>query len=453
MLIRFVVSNFLSFKEETEFNMLTGNFKIHGEHVYTNNGIEILKGAAIYGANGAGKSNFIKALAYVQQLVFAEKLDSVPIKHKAAQEYLNKPTSFELEFVTSTSTYSYGLILDHNKVLEEWLVRLHPKADDEMIFERKLNGDKQIINLHEKYLITKLDQYRRDMFVNELVEDATIFLRFAATLKENKITEITEAYRWIAENLIIIFPQYKPMHMVPNFVRKKKFHAFSNTILCGAATGVSKIDVETIPLEKYFGKDDVLKAKEISNRLASGEQMIPVGANPLTENALAVIDNGKPVIKKLFTWHVGEDGAPVKFELFEESSGTQRLLDFLPALYALLYNNAVVLIDEIDQSIHPSLLKSLVKKIMGDNQANGQLIFTTHESNLLDLDIFRQDEIWFAEKNDAGATKMYSMSEFKPRYDLDVRKGYLNGRFGAIPFLGNLTDLKWEEYAEEEQGV
>jgi AAA15 family ATPase/GTPase len=118
-----------------------------------------------------------------------------------------------------------------------------------------------------------------------------------------------------------------------------------------------------------------------------------------------------------------------------------------------LFENSVVVIDEIDQSIHPSLLKSLIRKIMNEERMNGQLIFTTHESNLLDLDIFRQDEIWFAEKKSTGETSLYSMSDFKPRYDLDVRKGYLNGRFSAIPFLGNLMDLKWEQYAEEEQGV
>ena len=171
------------------------------------------------------------------------------------------------------------------------------------------------------------------------------------------------------------------------------------------------------------------------------------------EEMVAILENDKPVVKKLYTIHAGDKGQEVKFELYEETEGTQRLLDFIPALYAVLFENSVVIIDEIDKSIHPHLSKSLVAKVMGDRRTNGQLIFTTHESNLLDLDIFRQDEIWFAEKDKTGETHLYSMSEFKPRYDLDVRKGYLNGRFGAIAFLGNLVDLKWEEYAEEEQGV
>jgi len=453
MLIRFVVSNFLSFKEETEFNMLAGSFKIHKEHVYETGGIDVLKGAAIYGANGAGKSNFVKALAFLKETLLSGKLDVPPSKHKASQESLLKPTTFEIEFATEKSTYSYGLYLDHHRILEEWLIQLHPNEKDEIIFNRKNNDGVQSLELHERYLLTNEDQFRRNMFANELVKDQTIFLNFAANLKENKIIEIGEAYRWIEEKLIIIFPQYKPTQMVPNFVLKKKFHAFSNRVLCGAATGITKIDVETIPLEEYFGKDDLPKAKDVLKRLGSGESMILVGDNPLMENALAIMENGIPVIKKLFTWHLGDNDKQVKFELLEESDGTQRLLDSIPAIYATLFQNAVVVIDEIDQSIHPSLLKSLVDKIMNESKANGQLIFTTHESNLLDLDIFRQDEIWFAERSDTGATQLYSMSEFKPRYDLDVRKGYLNGRFGAIPFLGNLIDLKWEEYAEEEQRV
>lgn len=454
MLIRFIVSNFLSFKEETEFNMLTGSFKIHSEHVFSHNDVEILKGAAIYGANGAGKSNLIKAIAFLKDNVRSEKMDLRPIKHKASTEWLSKPTSFEIEFITEGVVYSYGIVFDHTKIQEEWLIKILSSKRDELIFERKVTDGVQTLDLNEKYLASDEDRYRRNMFANELLKDNTLFLNFAANLKENKILEITDAYRWINEKLILVFPKYKPTHMVPNFVLGKKFHAFSNNVICGAATGISKIDVKTIPVEEYFGKDDVSSANEVIKRLDSGERMVIVGDNPFIDNAIAMIENDKHVIKKLFTWHTGSDGKQVEFDLLEESDGTQRLMDFIPALYSILNsNNVVVFIDEIDQSIHPSLLKSLMKKVMNENKTNSQLIFTTHESNLLDLEIFRQDEIWFAEKDGSGATHLYSLSEFKPRFDLDVRKGYLNGRFGAIPFLGNLIDLKWGQYAEEEQGV
>ncbi|MBC7554628.1 MAG: AAA family ATPase, partial [Taibaiella sp.] len=105
------------------------------------------------------------------------------------------------------------------------------------------------------------------------------------------------------------------------------------------------------------------------------------------------------------------------------------------------------IVDEIDQSLHPALLYKLIQKIMADTETKGQLIFTTHDSNLLDLNIFRQDEIWFAEKDKMkGSTQLYSLNEYKPRYDLDIRKGYLKGRFGAIPFLANLDELNWHDH-------
>jgi len=125
------------------------------------------------------------------------------------------------------------------------------------------------------------------------------------------------------------------------------------------------------------------------------------------------------------------------------SSGT-----ILPAT-----NTVTVLIDEIDQSIHPSLLREFVAKVQNNPDKLGQLIFTTHESNLLDMDLFRQDEIWFSVKNKEGASQFYPLSEYNVRPDLDIRKGYLSERFGAIPFLADLKNLKWGEYVQEEQGI
>ena len=134
------------------------------------------------------------------------------------------------------------------------------------------------------------------------------------------------------------------------------------------------------------------------------------------------------------------------FNLEEESDGTVRLLDFVPAFKNLIYSEKVYIVDEIERSIHPLLIKELIKKFSLDKKTRGQLIFTTHESNLLDQEIFRQDEIWFVEKDLNGSTDLYSLSDFKEHKTIDIRKGYLSGRYGSIPFLGNLEDLKWHKY-------
>ncbi|MBK8043546.1 MAG: AAA family ATPase [Haliscomenobacter sp.] len=112
-------------------------------------------------------------------------------------------------------------------------------------------------------------------------------------------------------------------------------------------------------------------------------------------------------------------------------------------------DSSVFFIDEIDRSLHPSMTKALIAYFMS-RETKGQLVFTTHESNVLDLEIFRQDEIWFTEKTKPGRPKCTPLSDYKPRYDLDIQKGYLAGRFGAIPFLGNLKDLNWQH--AEKQG-
>jgi AAA15 family ATPase/GTPase len=124
------------------------------------------------------------------------------------------------------------------------------------------------------------------------------------------------------------------------------------------------------------------------------------------------------------------------------------LLEYIPALSFLINTDATFVIDEIERSVHPLIIKELIAKFSEDQDTKGQLIFSTHESNLLDQDIFRTDEIWFAEKNNAGASKLYSLSDFKEHNTIDIRKGYLNGRYGAVPFLGNLEDLNWNKYSD-----
>ena len=133
------------------------------------------------------------------------------------------------------------------------------------------------------------------------------------------------------------------------------------------------------------------------------------------------------------------------FELKEESDGTQRVFDFIPMVQKVKSEACTFVIDEIDRSLHPTLVRALVSKIVTDKGMKGQLIFTTHDAGLLDGKIFRNDEIWFAEKDrETQSTHLYTLDEFKPRADLDIQKGYLNGRFGAIPFLAKLNELNWE---------
>jgi hypothetical protein len=140
--------------------------------------------------------------------------------------------------------------------------------------------------------------------------------------------------------------------------------------------------------------------------------------------------------------HKDVAGREIALDLLEESDGTRRLLNLIPALHHMKESGAVYLIDEIDRSLHPILVKNFLELFLKSCEGQpGQIIVTTHESNLLDLDLFRRDEIWFAEKDQGAATRLYSLADFKIRKDLEIRKHYLQGRFGAVPFLGDINRL------------
>jgi len=140
--------------------------------------------------------------------------------------------------------------------------------------------------------------------------------------------------------------------------------------------------------------------------------------------------------------HEHRRGQLVPLDLTEESDGTRRLLNLIPALHDLRMRGATYFVDEIDRSMHPILVWKFLEFFLNScSSGPRQLIVTTHESNLLDLDLLRRDEIWFAEKDQTGATRLYSMMDFRVRKDLEIRKHYLQGRFGAVPFLGNLDRL------------
>ena len=147
-------------------------------------------------------------------------------------------------------------------------------------------------------------------------------------------------------------------------------------------------------------------------------------------------------LKRIVAIH-SQNGVDVEMPLRNESDGTRRLIEYMPVFYGVMLNEGVYVVDEIERSIHPILIKSIISKISESTSAKGQLIFTTHESGLLDQNIFRPDEIWFAQKDSEQATQLYPLSDFNIHHTANIENGYLNGRYGGIPFLSNLKDLHW----------
>jgi len=444
MLIRFVTSNFLSFNEEKEFNMLAGSFRTHKHHVYKAGKLNVLKGAAIYGANGAGKSNLVKAIDYLKQMVVNGGLEKSinSQKFKLDKTKADAPTEFEIEFFYKRKIYAYGVSVNGNVVEKEWLYISGIDKEDKLIFERKtLKSGKSKIKFGKSYIKTKKDELLIELMGDNLLLEHELLLGKYENLK---ISDIDNVVEWVSKWLIIIYPKSRANVLVYGMTKVDDFANFVNDVLKTFDTGIKKLEVKDIDFDVYFAEEEQVKKRELLEDIKDGNSIL---SSNKYETVVVNKENNKNIVKKAIAIHNDFDNNNIDFDLSEESDGTRRLLDFIPAFDGILNANITYVIDEIDQSIHPELLQTLVKKIMDEPNTKGQLIFTTHESNLLDLNIFRQDEVWFAEKDKGGSTNLYSLSEFKPRYDLDIRKGYLKGRFGAIPFTGDLKQLNWQTHA------
>ncbi len=449
MLVRFAVENYLSFKDKTEFNMLTGNPRRLMHHVYKQNDVELLKMAAIYGANGSGKSNFISSLMDLRSLVYIGTLpffsDSKKFRLNIKNETL--PIIFEVEFIEKGIMFLYSIEISNFIISKEKLSLTTTNNEDEIIFERTLLDNKIKIDFNEKYKQTEIDKLRIKLYEDELLKNNETLIAKLNDSKEG-FDIVKQAYNWFVQ-IVTIHPNSPNSHLMLIY---PAIYDFIKAYIKEFNTGIDDFQVVNRSFDQYFGENSKQLKEEIKEKLKTTPFIVLEDflglVNSKSKTTLAVFENNDYVIKKLITYHLDDKGNKIAFDPNEESNGTVRLWDLLAAIYWVLTTPCVVIIDEIENSIHPYLLKELIRKFSENKETKGQLVFTTHESNLLDQEIFRQDEIWFAEKNTEGATSLFPMSDFNVRYDLDIRKGYLNGRFGAIPFLSNFNDLNWKPNAE-----
>lgn len=456
MLIRFTVENFLSFNQETEFSMIASSGRLFPEHVMKEKGrnnINILKAGVIYGANAAGKSNLIKAMAFARRLVLRgtesnEIIAVKPFRLDAAS--LNKPTKFEFEFKYQGTCYAYGFSINATKVLEEWLYKVN-KTTENPIFRRTTNDKQQAdIDFHVNFSDQEEEQFFK--FLAKGTRPNQLFLTEAIDRNATDIKAINHCFKWFYEVLNIVFPESKYLGL--DFVGdddklSKDFGIFLKLF----GTGIEDVATKRVDLEDAFKN----LPDKIQQNIKLDARELPSGSN----KSMLVNIGGKVYnihrdnhnelkVAILMTKHKVKPGATeVLFDIEDESDGTQRLFDLIPALLDVTREERVYIIDELDRSLHALLSIHLLKLFFKKAQKhNSQLIVTTHEAGLLDLNLLRKDEVWFVEKNKWGESQIYSLEEFKPRYDKDIRRGYLQGRYGAIPFIGNLDSFIPEETVE-----
>lgn len=411
MILEFSVKNFFSFKEKVTFSMIANSNKELNDNYVEIGGNKVLKSAAIYGANASGKSNLFKILTLVVLMLRSSnsvdinaKLPLIPFKLDKGS--VNKPSEFEIKFILDETRYVYGFIADKDKIYDEYLY-YYPNGRETKIFDRT--------NINE-YSYTKKDE----KILREIEAKNAQNKFFLATATNWNFDKTKAAYNFLTNGIgtcnnleILKNMAYKMYETNPDYL--KDF----------AIDFLQKADFN---IEDY----------QISQIDVPGEFLTAI-----PEFITKTLPD-KPKAYQVLFKHKNSDNY---LSIDEESLGTQMIFAFIPFLADSLKNKKVLIIDELDKSLHPFLVQYIVE-IFNDAEINkngSQLIFNTHDTNLLDLNILRRDQIWFTEKNsETGESDLYSLSDFSVRKQENVEKGYMLGRYGAVPFIKNDFNL-WEE--------
>ncbi len=452
MLIQFTVENFLSFRDQVTFSMVgVQSDQQHPEHLaidHAGKGRPVLPIAAIYGANGAGKSNLIEAVSFAKELIVqgTRGRQSISMPTFKLGDYSHKPSRFEFIFTSQGNQYSYGFKLNKEQILEEWLYGVPAgKKKEVLYFERITSATKK--TTVEYGLILKRRSEKRGQFLDFIAQGTRPNQLFLTEAIDRNIDDLVPVFNWFDNVLTIISAESNCVALEAMISIDKSFTEFLGEFLHTSGVGIDSIRLEKVELDinnlllnmSDESKDDILK--NLNEQDAQGVIVFN------EEGDYSVIFkelDGNLSKLHLKTMHSGEGGNLVDFEMEEESEGTQRLIHLAPIIFMLQKESErIVFLDELDRRLHPLISHRFLASVMNCRGQNNQMIFTTHDTNILDLDLFRRDEIWFVEKNQQGASTLYSLAEFKIRPDLKLEKGYLNGRFGAIPFFGNPQKLGW----------
>lgn len=441
MLLRFIAENITSFKEAVEFNTFpSSKSHSHDNHKITCGHATALRLSAIYGANGAGKSNLLHALDLLQTMVKAETLRKIDFyddpTFRLDSSYANKPSGIAIEFFYNNNVFYYHVEFTPDEVVLEELL-LSKKSKDVELFARK--GTE--ISINSDYVGKGISEQFQDA-LNRLVRPDMLLLSFLGKYYSSESPLVVDAYLWFMRNLQLVLPD--SIHgFVPHMIDvDPTFSELVNTTLPELKTGIDRLKVK----KELIFEDDVKNGKmmQLVKKAKEHPGEPQTTHNRYTDDIVNVIyENGNVYLKTLVAVHYNLDGSEVEISLHDESDGTRRLIEYMPLLYAIIQKDMVYVVDEIERSIHPIMIKDIVRKLSESKSSKGQLIFTTHESGLLDQSIFRPDEIWFAQKDAEQATQLYPLSDFNIHKTANIENGYLNGRYGGIPFLSNLKDLHW----------
>jgi hypothetical protein len=390
----------MSIKDKVTFSMLAGADNEHPAHLIdTGDKKKCVKAAVLYGANASGKSNVLNAFWFMVNFVLTshekqlnKPTDRVPFKFD--RDSVKKPSSFEVIFIHNSVRYAYGFSAIETEVTDEFLY-YYPNGRQAIIFERK--------NKDEYRFTTDIDTQNS---LKERNSPNKLYLSTAANWNYDKVKPVFE---WFAScSIICRYSQTEAYGINAAELRDDDYRASIASMLQVADFGIKSLEIND-----RAGKRDAMLSKVLLNIYSNVDAIHQVDTSSGQTESYSL-------------------------NMTEESDGTNSYFALIGIVKKALDNGGLIVVDEMDSHLHPLLTRSIIALFNSDehNPKSAQLIFTSHNTNLLDLDIFRRDQIWFTEKNEkTAATDLFSLFDFSVRKDAKLEKSYLLGRFGAIPFI------------------
>ena len=419
MLVSFTVKNYRSFQQERTFSMQASSIKEHKDSVITKGKYTLLPLAVFYGANSGGKSNFIQAIAtmrnMVRRSVRLNESDTLPYDPFALDENSDTlPTLFEIQFINHETLYRYGFEYNKTEIISEWL------------YEKKFGQKEYELFLRSHDVIdVSAKRFPEGLKKEELTNSNRLFLSLVAQLKGEKANSIMG---WFGQCNVL------------SGIDSEGYEAFTLKMFLEHLEGAEQAQEFFKTLQLGFTRFSVKKADIPKGTLEN----IP---KPLRMQLEKDINTGN-FVEPTTTHNVyDEKGLVIGERSFHknqmESEGTKKVIEISGPLFDTLNEGKILIVDELDAKLHPLLTRNIALLFMDaeKNPHGAQLIFATHDTNLLDLDVVRRDQIWFAEKDQVESTDIYSLVEFKDedgkkiRNDRDIKRDYIRGRYGAIPFI------------------
>lgn len=446
MLIRLSATNFLSIDAPVEFSMLSSKESQHGGRLAMGDGLpgKILQTAALWGANASGKSNFCKVLQFAQWMVgHGTKPDASTTRRpfKMRESAKREPSRFEFDILVEMDgdgeveqAFRYAFAVTDKEVVEESLIELRPASVRPYFSRRAVAGASEpewTLDWWDRKAITDEDR----LFAKFVARGTKANQLFLHEAMDRNLELLAPIFRWFRDQLVVIGPDDDFLTMDTQEPHRQELRTFAAGLLQSAGTGIDEIEAVQVPAATLGMPREI--HDEVLDALKANNEGV-IFRSPNGERFSVFRKDEELLTSRLVTYRTTTDGRKVQFELSEESDGTRRVFDLSP-LFLDLENPAcrkVYVIDEFDRSLHGELSRKLLLHYFASRcrDTRTQLIFTAHDLMLMDQSLLRRDEMWFVDRTSDGATTLSCLSEHKAlRYDKDVRKAYLEGRFGGMP--------------------